>query len=70
MMISKSLVDRRCYTFASWVSKEKPYMRMKVQDPPSTTRAERAHLILILHTSKSIALIRMDVGLQKIGRKF
>jgi hypothetical protein len=37
-------------------------MRMKVQDPPNTTRVERAHRILILRTSKSIALIQMYVG--------
>jgi hypothetical protein len=45
-------------------------MRMKVQDPLSTTKAERTHRILILHTSKSIALIQIDAGHRKIARKF
>jgi hypothetical protein len=44
-------------------------MRTKAQGPPSTAKAERAHRVLTLHTSKSIALIQMDVGHQKIGRK-
>jgi hypothetical protein len=44
-------------------------MRMKIQDPPSTTKVESAHQILIPHTSKSIALIQMDVDHQKIERK-
>jgi hypothetical protein len=44
-------------------------MKMKVQDLPSTTKVERVHQILISHTSKSIALIQMDAGYQKIGRK-
>jgi hypothetical protein len=44
-------------------------MRTKVQDLPSTEKAERAHQILTLHTNKSIALIQMDVDHRKIGRK-
>jgi hypothetical protein len=44
-------------------------MRTKVQDPLSIVKAERTHQILIPHTSKYIALIRMDVDHQKIRRK-
>jgi hypothetical protein len=68
-MISKSSVDRRCYTSESWVSKEKSLTRMKVRDPLSTVKVERTHQVLIPHTSKSIALIQTDVGHRKIGRK-
>jgi hypothetical protein len=44
-------------------------MRTKVQVPLSIVKVERTHHIPILHTSKSIALIQMDVDHQKIGRK-
>jgi hypothetical protein len=45
-------------------------MRMKAQDPISIVKSVRTHQISIPHTSKSIALIRTDVGHWKIGRKF
>jgi hypothetical protein len=69
MIISESLVERRCYTSVSWVNKEKPEMRTKVQDLISTAKVERTYQILTLHTSKSIALIRTDAAHRKIRRK-
>jgi hypothetical protein len=69
MTSSGSSIERRGYTSASWVRKEESQMRMKAQGQPSTTKAEKAHQVLIPCTSKSIALIQMDVDHQKIGRK-
>jgi hypothetical protein len=42
---------------------------MKVQDPPNIAKAERTYQILTPHTSKSIALIQMDVGQKKTRSK-
>jgi hypothetical protein len=44
-------------------------MRTKAQDPISIVKSVRTHQISIPHTSKSIALIRTDVGHWKIMRK-
>jgi hypothetical protein len=69
MTTSGSSVEQRCYTSASWVSKEESQMRTKAQGQPSTTKVEKAHHVLIPCTSKSIASIQMDVDHQKIRRK-
>jgi hypothetical protein len=69
MTIYEGLVDQRCYTFASWVSKEKPQTRTKAQGLLNTTKVERVHCVLMPHTSRSTTSIQMDADHRKTGRK-
>jgi hypothetical protein len=42
MITSASSADRRCYTSASLINREKFPRRTKPQDPPNIAKAERA----------------------------
>jgi hypothetical protein len=62
-------IERRCYTFINWASNEKYQMRMKVQGHSTTSRAKKAHRILMHRTNKFPSSSWLDVDHWKIGRK-
>jgi hypothetical protein len=63
MITSASSADRRCYTSASLINREKFPRRTKPQDPPNIAKAERAQWVSAPHTSRSTTLNQMDADL-------